>query len=114
MKVTHRVPVEHLIFTDPITPAYQAEIDRSTEKAERLYREALRRLQKAERSAERATAIATRTPKRSTKQREAEAWALVELRREELAKYERLMVATGQSATHRGRQSFRPVPITNP
>lgn len=52
MKITHRVPVRE-IGSDPITPEYQAEVDRSTAKLERAHAAALRRLEAATARAER-------------------------------------------------------------
>lgn len=111
MKISHRVPVRELT-SDPITAEYQAEVDRSTAKLEREYARAEKRLDAAIRRAERADrALAVRKVKARSA---AEAWAVVEARRDELAALGRLMRANpGASAQHRPGSGVRPVPISD-
>lgn len=112
MKRRHRIPVEHLRTTEEVTPEYQAEVDFYTERGQREYEAAQRRLTAALGRAER---LAKRNAKRHTDKARREideAWALVDLRRMELGKYERLMAATGQPSINRGTKSFRPVPVS--
>lgn len=111
MKITHRVPIREL-RSDPITPEYQAEVDRSTSKLEREYARAEKRLEAATRRAERAErALAAR----KVKPRSVEAaWVVVEARRAELAALAGLMRANpGAAAQHRSGSSVRPVPIAS-
>lgn len=108
MKIVHRVP--------PLEPRsavvsseYQAEVDRHTAKAEARYRAACRRVDRAE------ARLARLQAKRGTPplaRQIAEAAALVELRQRELDALHSLMQAAPASAVHRGRKSFRPVPVT--
>lgn len=53
-KSRHKVPVSQLWRSDPITPEYQAEVDRSTERLQREYEKALKAKERAERRRERA------------------------------------------------------------
>lgn len=104
MRIAHRVPVREA-QSATLDPAYQAEVDRSTARAERAYAKALRDLQRAEGKLQRvqqshdAKAIKLAT-------------AIVELRRQQLEELEVQMRSAPQSATHRGRRSYRPVPTT--
>lgn len=89
--------------------AYEREVQRSTEKLERAYRRAERRAQQAEAR----LAKAKRDPKVSRKRHViADLEAAVQARRDELEEYRRMMVSVPASAVHRGRDSFRPVPVT--
>ena len=105
MKITHNPHGSWQRPSAVVDAAYQAEVDRCTQKAERQYRQAQKRLEQAEARLCRAQAQA-RTKKRVM----AELVALVELRRAELEEYRRLMVSVAASAQHRGTKSFRPVP----
>ena len=113
MKLKHNVPAfEPRSAT--ITPEFQAEVDRSTNKAMLAYERAQRRLSAAEarlaraeeRSAKRLDAQRQRVADRELKV----AAELVELRREELQRVEALMKSAPASAEHRGVRGFRPVP----
>ncbi|MGI5247582.1 hypothetical protein [Dactylosporangium sp. CA-139066] len=114
MKLKHNVPAR-AFRSDPITPEYQAEVDRSTNKLMLDYERAQRRLRSAEERLERAEA---KTAARAAKKKEAAAREhearvaaeLVELRREELQRIEALMKSAPASAQHRGTRSFRPIP----
>jgi anion-transporting ArsA/GET3 family ATPase len=90
---------------------YEAQVQRSTQKAERLYARAQKRLEKAEAQLAAVTS-AKSAPNR--KRRVAEVQALVELRRAELAECERMMTGVPASAAHRGRESFRPIAFGGP
>jgi hypothetical protein len=113
MKIRHKVPSAPLT-SDPISAEYQREVDRATQRSERAYRAAQSRLDAAIARAARAEAVAKR---KSAKAKEIRAWqtaeALVELRRIEMEKYERIMRATAAPSSNRGRESFRPVPTSN-
>ena len=86
---------------------YEREVQRSTEKLERLYARAEKRARRAEERLNRAQ----QDPKHQTKRHLiAQLEAEVELRRVELEEYRRMMVTVPASAEHRGRKSFRPVP----
>lgn len=107
MKLTHHVSAIGL-RSDPVTPEYQAEVDRSTDKAMAEWKRAQKRLEAAERRLARvqASRAATRNRKRDL----AVAAELVELRREELLRIEALMKAAPAAAQYRGVRSYRPVP----
>ncbi len=114
MRIKHKVPTS-AFRSDPITPAYQAEVDRSTNKLMLDYERAQRRLRAAEERLERAearTSTAAAKKKRATDRAQEirVATELVELRREELQQIEALMKSAPASAQHRGTKSFRPIP----
>lgn len=104
MRIQHRVPVR-----DPqsavLDPAYQAEVDRATRKAERAYAAAVSALARAE-------AKLLRVEQTRNRKAIALAAEIVELRRAQLAEIERMMQASPAPATHRGVDSFRPVPVS--
>lgn len=106
MKIKHRVPVAKP-KSDPISEDYQAEVDRATAKLEKQYEAAQRRLEAAIRKAE---AAQGRAKGKGKSKSEIELWALVELRRKELAQIAALMHPSGAGVKHRGRASFTPVP----
>jgi hypothetical protein len=110
MKITHRNPAAsfwRIPESDPVDPAYEAEVRACTERGEREHQRLQDRLARGEAKLARATAHA-RT--RRGRQQVAVLTALVEIRRAELEDYQRTMVAVGASAVHRGTKSFRPVP----
>lgn len=113
MKIRHRVP-SFVPSSAVISDQYQREVDRATERSERAYRAAQARLDAAIAKAAKAESVAKR---KSAKSREIRAWqtaeALVELRRIELEKYERIMRVTAAPSSNRGRGSFRPVPTSD-
>lgn len=98
MKIRHRVPL--VATSDPITPEYQDELDRTAAKAEAAYNRALKRLQAAELRLSRAQR--KQAAPRQHKRQIAELEAMVELRRVELQKWHMMMVATPASSMHRG------------
>lgn len=112
MRIKHRIPVDRLRLTDEVTSEYQAEVDKHTARLEREYRAAQARLSAAE---ERAKRIDRRTASRSSRKAHerdsATAWALVDLYRLELEKFERMMQAVPASSQHRSRAAHRPVPF---
>lgn len=111
MRIGHRIPVEHMRWTDEVTPEYQAEVDRSTAKIEKAYKDAKKRLAAAEQKAARVRQETVgRKTKKAHEARLAQAAAIVELRRIELEKYERMMMSSPQSAQHRGIGSHRQIP----
>jgi vacuolar-type H+-ATPase subunit E/Vma4 len=88
-----------------IEDEYEQQIQRATAKLERAYAKAQRRAEQAEERLRRAKV------RRGIKKHViAELQALLEVRRAELAEYERMMVASPASAVHRGIKSYRPVP----
>lgn len=106
MKIRHNPNASWAPPSAVVSESYEDEVLRSTEKAERLYRQAQKRLADAEGRLARAQRKASA---KNRKRHLAELEAIVELRRVELEKYRRLMVSTAASAAHRGRDSFRPV-----
>lgn len=117
MKLRHRIPTAALRDSDPVTPDYQAQVDRSTAKAQVAYERAQRNLTAALRRLERADEAVLANAAKGRKKdgalvRAAKVAAeLVELRREELQELERLMKAAPASSTHRsGRKGHRPIP----
>lgn len=111
MKIRHRVPPRGPL-SDAVSEAYQRQVDRSTERLMREYLQAQARLEAAERRAEKASRVAGRHSSRKRVADAEAAWAIVELRRIELEKYNRMLKASPASAAHRGTKSFRPVPTT--
>lgn len=116
MKIRHRVPAA-AFRTDPVTPEYQAEVDRSTSKAQVAYERAERKLAAATRRLEQAGEIVLaanargRKPNRDQLREVRIATELVELRREELLVLERLMKSSGVGGNqNRGRGMHRPIP----
>jgi hypothetical protein len=100
-------------MTGLIEPEYQAEVDRSTARLEKQYRERQRAVASAERRAAKLAATTT-TPGKRTKAAERDlraAWELVEQRRAELNRLAGLMQASPAGSQNRGRESYRPVPI---
>ncbi len=91
-----------------ITPEYQAEVDRSTEKLERRYRLAQKAVETARARKARAELIVGHAKLR--RKRVAEAEAVLEARLAELADLERMMTTSPASARHRGVKSFTKVP----
>jgi hypothetical protein len=115
-KSRHRVPVEIVMrITAEITPEYQRQVDRSTEKLEREYIQAQKRLEAAERRALKVGPEPHAKKRRSTadtrEKRLIDLWAEVELRRQELMDIERLMHGSHVPQRNRGRGSFKPVGI---
>jgi hypothetical protein len=114
MKIRHRVPVDRLRLTDPVTPEYQAEVDQHTARLERDYRQAQQRLADAENRARRIERrTVSRVKQKAHERATANAWAVVELHRIELEKYERMMLAVPASAQHRSREAHRPIPVSD-
>lgn len=90
-----------------LTAQYEREVERSTEKLEREYARAKKRVQQAEARLGKAQRDSTTKTKRHLI---AELEAHLQIRRDELEEYRRMMVAVPASAEHRGVKSFRPVP----
>lgn len=110
MKITHNIPVERASAT--VSAEYQAEVDASMRRGRLRWESEQSSLAAAERRRDR---VARRKPKTArakklqTRQlRELD--ELIELRRMEVQRMAGLMQASPQSASHRGRKSFRPVP----
>jgi hypothetical protein len=112
VKLTHHVPAT-AYRSAKVSSEYQAQVDRSTARAEVVFAQAQRRLEGAERRRQRAEERLTSAPKRSRKVLERElrvADELVELRREELLRLQGLMRSIPSSVAHRGRGGYRPIP----
>lgn len=106
MKIRHRVPVDKIPTSDPVTPEYEAEVEQATSRAERRYRQAANRLRRDEEKLARLRAEEENSRSRRTRRQWiAELEALVELRRIELDKLHRLLVASPASSQHRGTQA---------
>jgi hypothetical protein len=108
MKRTHKINHGWQRPSDPITPEYQRQIDRSVDKAETKWRQAQKAVQRAEKAAARAELRASRKPGPETNAARDEARRLVLQRLAELREIEHLMRAptlTTPAAVHRtGRQ----------
>lgn len=88
--------------------AYEREVQRSTDKLERAYARAQKRVTQAEgRLAKAQREERTRRKAHVLAQLEA----ALQARRNELEEYRRMMVGVPASAAHRGTRSFRPVPV---
>lgn len=101
-------------MTGKLDPAYEAEVERMTVSREVAWAAAERKLAAAERKAEKLTRVAesaTGKKKRLTKKELAAAWAMVELRRNELEDLARGMTTSPAPTQNRGTDSYRPVPI---
>lgn len=108
MKIKHRIPAEAYFKSDPITPEYQREVDRSTAKSERREQDAQRRLASAQSRLAKALKIKA-APQRAHAVLVAR--ELVELRRQELLAVQQVMQSSPSSASHRGTgHRKRPVP----
>lgn len=115
MKITHHVPAHAIRLTDAVTPEYQAEVDRSTRRAEMRHAVAVNKLRAAEARLAKADgklllAASVGKTSRAAKREVAVAAELVELRREELRRIEATMKSVPASLEHRGRKGYRPVP----
>lgn len=91
-----------------VDDAYEREVQRSTSRLERLYARAQRR---AERAEERLRKARSDGRKKVAAHVLAQLEAVVQMRRDELEEYRRMMVGVPASADHRGTRSFRPVPV---
>lgn len=108
-KIKHKVPEPRSAV---LTPEYQAEVDRSMERGRLRWESEQAALAKVER---RRARLAARKPKTAreakiTKRQLAELDAQIELYRMHLQHLQRMMMPSGASAAHRGRDSYRPVP----
>jgi DNA repair exonuclease SbcCD ATPase subunit len=87
---------------------YERQVEESTRRLQQQYHEAQRRARRAEQRLSEAQAKRQRPSKAILTRLETE----LQLRREELAEYERMMQSTAASSVHRGVRSFQPVPHT--
>ena len=97
MKRQHKINHGWQRPSDPITPEYQRQIDRSISKAETKWRQAQKAVQRAQKAAERAELRAARKPGPETIAAREEARRLVIQRLAELREVEELM----RTPTHR-------------
>lgn len=108
MKRQHKINHGWQRPSEPITPEYQHEIDRSLDKAETRYRQAQKALARAEKARDRAERRAARHPEPQTIAARDEARRLVLQRLDELRTIEDLMrtpTHAPTAAVHRtGRQ----------
>jgi hypothetical protein len=111
MKIRHNAHGAWRRPSAEVDDAYEAQVQRSTDKAERQYAAAQRGLDRAE---ERLAKVVSSKKTANRKRQLAELEALVELRRNELEQYRRMMTSVAASAEHRGRDSFRPVSFGGP
>ena len=114
MKISHKVPRAAFKSSESVSPEYQAEVDRTTEKAMVAFERAQRRLEAAEnrlvKAREAAAMSKDRKKDKHLARQVAEIAELVELRREELRQLAAVMRSVPASSQHRGRGHFRPVP----
>jgi len=106
MRIKHRVPTQAFEKSAEISEEYQREVDRATARLEKAYHQAQKRLLVAEHKAEK-----LQHSKKAKPHDIKVAWALVELRRLELNKYERMLMTSPQPAANRGTKSFRPIAL---
>lgn len=110
MKIKHRpyvaAPREG---GDLVDSDYELEVQAAVARLEKAYAKAEQRLAKAIAKAQRAES--QERGKKAAQGTAADLWAVVELRRMELDNILRLLAASPQSSAHRGRASFRPVPV---
>lgn len=99
----HRIPMLGVRPSDPIDERYQAEIDHSISKLTRQYESARKRLEAAEKRAEKLAN--TRERKRAQDNELTDLMRVIEDRRAELHELERLMMPGDYTAT-----GHRPVP----
>lgn len=108
MKIRHRVPVERLRLSEPVTAEYQAEVDATLARAADRERHAQRVLAAAERRLAKAQAV--KQPTRKQQHAILVARELVEMRRQELLTIQREMQGAPASSAHRSRSAQRPIP----
>lgn len=90
MRIAHRSPAANWFavpVSDAVDPEYEAEVQQTTQRAEREYRKAQERLRKAEER------LAEALRKQQAQKRVTELRELVKLRRAEMEDYRKLMVA---------------------
>lgn len=117
MKMRHRIP-DNISYnmTGKLDPAYEAEVEKSTQKLEREWLKAQKRLESARKSAENARlrAESAKTAKKEKDRAQKEykkALALIAEREAELKEIEVLMTYSPSGSKNRGTKSYRPVPI---
>lgn len=104
MRITHRVRPPRDPKPVEVSEAYQREVDASTDRLVRRYREIEKRAEKARQQLDRA---------KQQKRQAAEVGRLereVTARLAELAELERLMTASPAGAAHRGTEGWTKVP----
>jgi chromosome segregation ATPase len=92
-----------------LDPDYAAEVERHTARGQARYEVAQRRMKRAEARLDRLRS----RPKKATRKELAAAEAELELRRRELLELQAVMQSAPASSAHRGRDSYRPVPVTD-
>lgn len=106
MKRRHRIPPQAYFVTEPVTPEYQAEVDRTLTRAQQRERDAQRRLEVAEQKVLQAEAAQPLNKRALLAARE-----LAEIRRQELLDVQRTMGRAPAAAANRGLgHAKRPIP----
>jgi hypothetical protein len=109
MRIRHKVRAPRNPKPAEVSPEYQAEVDRSTEKLQRRYERAKKAAEAARFRRDRVALIVGHNKIRA--QRLADAEAALTARLAELADLERLMQENpGASLTHRGTEGWTKVP----
>lgn len=107
VKSTHKINHGWTVPSDTVDERYQRQVDRSTEKNQRAYTEALKRLEAAERRLTKALSIKSTVARgKATKSATLE----IEARRQELLAIQMLMSMTPAGSNNRGVGSYRPIP----
>lgn len=109
MKIKHKVPA-FAPKSEDVSEQYENEVRRSTQRGEREYLRAQKRVTAAEQRLEKIRAASAKARALSSYTRDLNvAIQIVEQRRQELAELERLMKQSPNPAKNRGTKSFRPV-----
>lgn len=102
----HRVPTLTMV-SDPVTPEYQAEVDRSMARLERRHVKAQKALEAAEKRAAKAAVAAQNIRDHKAQVRHRDLLAVVEERRRELHQIELLMMPSNYSGRDGHRRHAR-------
>lgn len=104
---THKINHGWTVPSDVVDEDYQRQVDRTTDKSERVYAAALKRVQAAEQRLAKVTSI--KSPVTRARETKA-ARASLEARRQDLIALQALMTQTPAGSQHRGVDSYRAVP----
>jgi hypothetical protein len=107
MRSTHKINHGWMIPSDIVDESYQRQVDRSTERNERVYAAAVKRLEAAEQRLSKVSSI--KSPVARARETKAASRA-VEARRQELLAVQALMSGTPAGSQNRGIGSYRPIP----
>ena len=103
----HKINHGWMVPSDAVDEDYQRQVDRSTDKSERVYANALKRLEAAEQRLIKALTI--KSPVAKARETKAAKMA-VEARRQELIALQSMMTQTPRGSQHRGVGSYWQVP----